>query len=562
MRKVPVLVVSLAAVTVLMGMPVSAATLFGNDLPGYKLKPGESGSNVFDLNDFFDSATATTISYTATGKGSVSGSIGSVFGETAPVVLTASWEATAGGETLKTNSVVKVTNFLIGNGPAFDDNNRIVGVDGNAAFVNGIVAGKSLASVKSLVGLLANGQAVTPGAVSGGASLVATVGQVAVQTLDTGLLKRTSALLQAGDGKGKATGSLGVTATLKADGSYTIATTKADFTAPAIVTFGSKAGSSVDGVSLLAAPATDLVLEAATFTAMPQGAPVVSYADGKLSISAKAGESVLLFANAAVKVGEDATISMDYQSDSTDGNVAVAAFDGAVGTEVSYFNPGQSFLAKGVVKNVALTFKPNSGNVFPALQVYGKSAINVTISKLSVIQAGPLTNYAMNPNAKKDLGVDGSFGATTGLKSDILGEGLAAFSTKTDNNFASPTGAGSIYLTGVGGKGWCNAWVQTSLSKGTAVAEAYVKRDGNANAGSAFVVIATDGVSPFASFVAGANVPTDKWLKVVASGTLGADAPMILCAVQAAGFNAFVDDLSLRIVKESDRFFDPVLLGL
>jgi len=566
MRKVPVLVLSLAAVTLLVGMPVSAATLFGNDLPGYKLKPGEAGNNVFDLNDFFDSASAATISYTASGSGSVSGSVGSVFGDSQPKVLTATWKAEAGGESITTNSVVKVTNFFIGGGPVFDDNNRIVGMDGGAAFVNGIVPGQKLSSVGKLVGMLAaGGSAVTPGGVSGGATLVATVGQVAVQTLDTGLLKRTSALLQAGDGKGKATGSLGITATLLADGTYSIATTKADFTAPAIVTFGSKAGSSVDGVSFLAAPATDLVLDLANFTQLPTGAPVVAAANGALTISCKAGESVLLFANAATKVtGAYATISMDYQIDSTDGNVAVAAFDGAVGTEVSYFNPGQGMLAKNVTKNVSLTIKPNStAGVIPALQVYGKSAVNATISRLSVVQAGPLANYAMNPNAKVDLKVDGSLASIAGWSKDILAQGGAApVANAANNNFASAAGAGSMYLAGIGGAGLSNAFVQTALSKGTASAECYVKRDGDAGANSAFVIIATDGTSPFASFVAGANVPTDKWLKVVASATLGADAPLILFAVQAAGLNVYVDDISLRIVKESDRFFDPVLLGM
>jgi len=566
MRKVPVLVVGLATVMFFVGMPVSAATLFGNDLPGYKLKPGETGDKAFDLEDFFDSATTATISYTAVSGGKVDGTYGSVFGDSKPNVLKATFQAQAGGETVALNSVVKVTNFLIGNGPVFDDNNRIAGMDGGAVFYNAIVPGKSLASVKALIGMLADGKTTTPAGVSGGASLVATIGQVSLQTLDIGLRKCSSAVLNGGDGKGKATGAAGITATLKVDGTYSIATTKADFTAPAIVTFGAKAGQSVDGVHFLAAPATDLTLDAASITPLPQGPPATyEFANGALTVTAAQGQYMLFFANAAVNVtGEYATIQVDYLSDSTAANVAAAAFDGALGTEVSYFNPGAANLATGVVKTVALTLKPNSGKVVPAFQVAnaGTAAIKVIISRVSVVQAGPLTNYAMNPNVKADLGVDGSVAKIDGWKADILAQGAAAPVAKTDNNFASPTGAGSVYLTGKGGKGLSNAYVAIPLGKGTAVAECYVKRDGDADAGSAFVLIATDGVSPFASFVAGASVPTDKWLKVVTSGTLSAAAATELFAVQAAGLNAFVDDISLRILEESDRYFDPILLGM
>jgi len=556
MRKVPVLtVVSLAALLGLMVVPVTAATLFGNDTPDIKLKVGDKADAAFDLDNFFDSATQATISYSASSPNTVDANgMATVFGAAAPSKLAASFTASAGGESVTVNSVVVVSNFLIGNGPAIDDNNRIAGLAGGNIFYNGIVSGGSASSVKALVGRLADGKAVSPAAVSGGAALVATIGEVSLITLDTGLRQRGSIVRNMGAGKAT---NAGLTATLNADGSYKLAATSA-FAAPVIVTLGVKAGPVADGVHLLAAPAVDLKFDAATLGSMPvAGAATVTFGNA-LSISAKAKEAVLVYANNPVTVGEYATISLDYQTDSTDINLAAIAFDGALAFQsVSYSNPGATNIEKGVVKNLAITVRSIAGKVIPALQVYANSGANVTISRLSVIKAGPLVDFALDPNA---VAVSDSLAKVDKWAGDVLGQQAKGPAANAANHFASAAGAGSMLLAGKGAVS--NAFITAALGKGTAVGECFVQRQGDADSGSAFTLIFTDGgANSFASFVPGASIPADSWLKVICTGTLSAPTTGFFVA-QAAGVNAAVDDVCIRIITDKDSYFDATLLGL
>jgi len=556
MRKVPVLtVVSLASLLVMTVMPVSAATLFGNDTPDIRLLPGTQGSSVFDLDDFFDSATQATISYTATGGSVDANGVASVLGSANPGTLTASFTASAGGETVTVNSKVQVSSFSIGNGAAIDDNNRLVGVSGGNVFYNGIVPGKSASSVKNLVGRLANGNAVTPSAVSGGAALVATIGSVSLATTDTGLRQRSSMLLASGAGKAT---SGGLTATLNADGSYKLSA-DSTFASPYVVTLGVKAGAGADGAQLLAAPATDIAFTATALSQLPvSGNPTVTIDTTGVAIAAKAGDAVMVYAAKTTAVGEYATISLDYTTDSTAINLAAIAFDGTLAFQnVSYSNPGAANLDKGVVKNLAITVRVTSGNVIPAFQVAASGAANVKISRLSVIKAGPLTDFALNPNATVVSDSLATLGTWAG---DVLGQKAVGPKTNTANHFASAAGANSMLL---GGKlGNSNAFITAALGKGTAVGECFVQRQGDADAGSAFTLIFTDGAAnAFASFVPGASIPTDSWQKVICTGTLSAPSTGFL-VVQAAGLNAVVDDVAVRVITDKDSYFDATLLGL
>jgi len=557
MRKVPVLTVaSLAMLLGLTVLPVCAATLFGSETPDIKLLPGAQGAGVFDLDDFFDSATSATISYTATGGSVDANGMVTVLGGQTAGKLTATFTASAGGESVSVNSVVQVSSFTIGNGPAIDDNNRLVGVSGGNVFYNGIVPGKSVSSVKNLVGRLAAGSAVSPGGVSGGAALVATIGQVNVAVTDTGLRQRSSVLLNSGVGKGTFGG---LTATLNADGSYKLATTAADFANPYVVTLGVKAGQGADGVHLLAAPATDLALTAATYGQLPvAGNAAVSFDATGIKVSAKANEAVLVYANNPVTVGDYATISVDYTTDSTAINLAAIAFDGALAFQsVSYSNPGATNLEKGVVKNIAITVRSNAGKVIPAFQLFASAPANVTISRLSVIKAGPLTDYAFDVNA---TAVSSDLSKLTGWAGDVLGQKAVGPVANAANHFASAAGAGSMLLAGKGAVS--NAFTQAALGKGTAVGECFVQKQGVADAGSAFTLIFTDGgANAFAAFVPGDSIPTDSWLKVICTGTLSAPSTGFFVA-QAAGVNALVDDVSIRIIVDKDSFFDATLLGL
>ena len=107
-----------------------------------------------------------------------------------------------------------------------------------------------------------------------------------------------------------------------------------------------------------------------------------------------------------------------------------------------------------------------------------------------------------------------------------------------------------------------NAFIQVGLVKGTNVAECWVQRVGDADAGAAFVLVLTDGAATTAqSFVDGAAVPTASWAKVCAVATLGAPGTNFLL-VQAAGLDALVDDVCVRVVDDKAEYFDAGLLGL
>lgn len=549
MKRMSILTVSLVALCGLLIAPVQAATTLATDTPDILLAPGTTGDDVFDLNDFFEPNAA---SYSAIG-GSVSGSMASVLGAAAPGMM----EAVFTGDGVEATSMVQVTDFMIGNGPAIDNNNRLAGVAGGNMFVNGIVPGTSVASMMAL-GLPEVGGGGTPGGVTGGAALIATIGQVTVSTAANGLIQRDSSVVASGAGSAA---SGGLTATLNADGSYSLAA-GANFAGAWVVTFGAQAGASAAGVHMLAAAANMVALEAAGWIVQPAGsepAATLNFAGGTLVVSAAAGTGNLLISSTPVTVGEYAIVSIDYSSNSAGVNVAAVAFDGALGPDtVAYTNPGGANIdGSGAMKNIALSVKSVAGAISPAFQVFngGASAATVTIHSVKVIHARPLPDYALNVNAKA---ANFGFADLTGWNGDVLGTGAGGPTASTSNNFASDT-PGAMALAGAGA--FANAGTMVTVGVGTVVGQCYVMRTSDAEAGSAFAFVLTDGVTNnLSTFVPGAAIPTDGWLKVICSGTQSVGMTAFFVA-QCAGFDGVVDDASVRIITDQDSYFDSVLLG-
>lgn len=358
MKKMSILAVSLLAVCGMIVAPTHAATVFATDTPDVKLAPGTTGDAVFDLNDYFDGAET----YTAVSGGSVTGSVATVFGQDAPGALT----ATFAGDGVEVSSTVQVTSFMIGNGPAIDNNNRLAGVPAGNIFFNGIVPGTSVGSAVAL-DLPEAGAGGSPGGVTGGAALVATIGQVAVDYAASGLRQRTSTLVASGDGVAAAGG---LTATLNADGTYSLAAA-ADFAGAWVVTFGANDGASADGVHLVAAPAVALdVATAANWLPQPPGTfPQANVAFGANGITVTAAKETgaLLISLVTVPVGDAATVEIEYTSDSAAVSIAAVAFDGPLGpTTVAYQNASGANIATGVKKAIALTIAANTDAISPA----------------------------------------------------------------------------------------------------------------------------------------------------------------------------------------------------
>lgn len=543
MKKMSILTVSVLALCGLLIAPVQAATVFATDTPDVMLAPGQSGDNIFDLDDFFDGAD----SYSATGGSVNADGVASVFGAATPGTLEASF---TGGDVTVTSTVV-VSDVMIGNGPAIDNNNRLAGVPGGNVFVNGIAPGSSVGSAMAL-DLPAGGGGGTPGGVTGGAALVATIGQVSLSTAPTGLRVRESSQVASGAGEVSAGG---LTATLNADGTYTLAAGD-NFEGAWIVTFG--AGSV--GVHMLAAQATEIALEQANFIVQPAGtapAATLNFAGGQLTVNAGAGAGNLLIASAPVPVGEYAIVSLDYSANAA-ANIAAVAFDGALGPDtVAYTNPGGANIdTSGAVKNIALSVRSTAGSINPAFQVFSAAGATVTIHSFKVIHARPLPDYALNVNAEA---YSNDLATIAGFNGDVLGAGAGGPTQSTANNFTAAT-AGAMALAGAGA--FANAGTSVSVGAGTVVGECFVQRSGAAEAGSAFAFVITDGVTNnLSTFVPGAAVPENGWLKVICAGTQSTDLNGLL-VVQCAGFNGAVDDISVRVIADQDAYFDATLLGI
>jgi hypothetical protein len=546
MRKVQVLT-SLVAALAMLSAPVFADTLFASDPPDVQLAPGATADNSFDLNDFFDSS-AGAVSYTAAG-GSVSGSMASVFGLSNPGVTTASFTGTDGSASLTVSSDVYVSNFALGNAPAVDNNNRLAGVAGGNTFYNGLVPGSSISSSMAISGLPAGGGGtpggVTGGGVTGAAALIATIASVDVVTNEVTGLRSRVVNGSIATGAGSASQGNGVSATINADGSYSI-TAGAGISGAQIVTLGARSGDSVDAFHVLAAKATDIAPASLT------GLSGETLTNGALTVAA--GQATLLI-GPAVATTPDTTVVLNYTLSTTAGaTLAVVGFDGALdGSTVSFSNATGAQLQAGAVKSLVVSMT-SGGSVVPGLQLAngGSAPITVTVNRLAVVDAGPVTDYAVNVNGKA---LANDLSTAAGMLPDIAASGAAPAVVDAANNFASAAGSGSWALNGAAGV--ANGSLQATLPAGTVTAEAYVQGGG---AGTFAMVITTPGQNSITAFKPGASLPSAGWEKVSVSGNLSQAAASFI-TVQAAGFNAKVDDLSVRVVKDAANHFDSALLG-
>ncbi|RJP25401.1 MAG: hypothetical protein C4527_17175 [Candidatus Omnitrophota bacterium] len=540
MKKMSILTVSMVVLCGLVVAPTYAATVFATDTPDIVLAPGTSGDAVFNLNDFFDGAA----SYTATGGSVNAAGVATVFGQAAPGKLTATF--TGGG--VSVSSTVQVSNFMIGNGPAIDNNNRLAGVAAGNIFFNGIAPGSSVNSAVALTLPAAGAGGGTPGGVTGGAALIATIGQVKLDVAPSGLRVRTSSVVASGAGAASAGG---LTATLNANGSYTLAAAS-NFEGAWIVTFGASDGASADGVHLLAAPAVAVGLgNAAGFVVMPPGSfagVTPTFAASGITVNAPQNQGALVISAAPIAVSGQCTVELEYMSNSANVTVAAVAFDGALGPDtVAYANQSGANIAVNQKKIVAVALDSKSGGVSPAFQVFnsGSAAATVTISALRVVKAGPIVDYAMNVNAV--------------AYQDAL-DSIAGWSA-IQGGSAPAAAAGGMALNGAGG--FANGMMMVACPAGTIVGEAYVKRTGAAAAGSAFAIVVTDGaINNMSTFVPGASISESGFTRVICSGTNSAATAVNFFVVQCAGFNGTVDSVAVRVVNEKDSYFDATLLGI
>jgi hypothetical protein len=350
-----------------------------------------------------------------------------------------------------------------------------------------------------------------------------------------------------------ATGS-GLTPTLNANGSYSVAA-GAGFSGAWMVTLGASDGAgSKDAVHLLAAEA--VAVDMAGFTAIAAGSlSAGTYANGTFTMAAGQGTLAVGAPIAVGAPGDVVTLTLDYNATAT-GNIAAVLFDGGVDpSNLGYTNPGGGNVAVGETKSLSMSMVTNTGTVVPAVQVAaGAAATTVSISNLAVVKAGPVTDYALNPNA---TAFANSASSLAGWNSDLLAQGAVAATVDGDNNFASADGAGSLKLAGAGGV--AQAWQQVAVPAGTVVAECYAKALGAVDAGGFFALALTDGAAMDAEAFVGA-IGTS-WTKVIAVGTPAAAGSAFL-VVQAAGLDALVDDICVRVVDEPAGAADLSLLGM
>jgi hypothetical protein len=373
------------------------------------------------------------------------------------------------------------------------------------------------------------------------------------------LYVRSSSVLGAGSANG-------LTATLQGNGSYTLAAS-ANFVGPVVVTLGAASGDSADAVHVLAAKATKVALAAGVVAMGPDGGPAASiaYANGNATITAAPGEGLLVISPAAIQTGMYATVSLNFNSSSSDASLAVVAFDGAIAANTLAYNlvKGAGTVQANASKNLAVTALLKSGSVLPGFQVFNPTAaaITVTISNLTVSNAGPLADYALNPNAKGSLSIASDLTAVSGLvgfdqnpadQYTVVG-GVA----DGDNNFLSPAGAGCMKLVASGTEIANSGILPATIDTGTYVAECFVKKV--ASNGGTFFLVVTDGLNESYTKIATDAIGTG-WEKVINTGSGVAGQTFVV--VQSLDATVLVDDLSVRLVADSEKFIDLGLLGL
>ena len=518
MRKVPVL--TMVGLLLVLCMPVQAATVNAS-VPDIQMGVGATTS--FDVSDMVIGDPAVT-------GGAITDGVLEVFGSDAAGML----ELVVGDDT----SVVSV-------GPT-------VGYPG--LLLIPLMSGDSAEGSIALPDL--GGGGGTPGGGTPSGALVVTVGSLGLDVGGNGLRSRV-----AGEGSG-------VDAALNPDGSYSI--TEAGLAGDAVVTLGVDLGASASGVHINVASANPVAIDAASMMAMPAGtlAQVDPVYGGSAALTVAPGQGTLLVGLSAIAVGDpgdEVTLQVDYSADAVDGiTVAIIGFDaadlGGLGTAgLAYSNAGAPQIQAGD-GTLSVSFTSGTGMVIPGLQVACGAAAGggtVTLSNLMVISAGALTNYALNPNAKADLPIDGSMASLDGWMPDLIASGAAAPVASDENNFESAAGSGAMLLAGAADH--ANAATQVSVGAGAIALECYAMAVGGE--GQLALVLTGGGGADVEIFAPAAVLSSDGFGKLTVGTELAADAAAFF-VVQAAGADVVVDDISVRIVDDISAFFDNSLLGL
>lgn len=311
----------------------------------------------------------------------------------------------------------------------------------------------------------------------------------------------------------------GLTFTLNEDGSYSIYADAAFDGVSTVVV-----GAAGEGTRLLAAAATAVELPKMEITVAPGAADLVIGAE----------------AVAAGEAGDGVTVQATYNA-SGPATIAIIGFDGGIaGNTVNYANQAAGDVAAGVDKSIATSFTTLTGSVVPAVQVYngGDADVTVVVSDVVVVKAGSVVDYALE---------QGSVEVGDAFAADLLGNAPGAV-TEID---------GGVNLAGSGGAS--NAYATIALGAGTSKASATVAADG-ADAASTLVLIMTNGVSEFASFVPGSSLAGGVDISIAA--TYSAAQPVVYLLAQAAGFDADVTNIQVMNVADASAVNDLASLGL
>lgn len=543
MKRLPILALGGAMALCVFSGAALAETIEANDTPDIVLPIGpggtEMGENAFDLGDFFSSDENAVVP-TVDGPVTVTDGVVSI-----PSQATAGeGEATftAGAEVATTN--IYYSDFLIQDRP--NAGNLFAGMSAPNFLLQGIVPGSS---VSGSIGELPADGGTSPsgsdgGSPSGGATLIAKIGEMSLSEGVTGL--RTRVIGEVGDSVG------GLSVSLDASGAYTISA-GASFDGPAVVSLGAQSGASTDVVQLIAAPAVNVDL------ASGWGSNVQSIA------FAANGAANLIFGPSVAAPGDTVTLVMTYTTTTTDIALALIGFDGGLNGNMIYFtNPKNGSLAAGETGTLILTMSSTQANVTCALQVTpGATAGTVSVKSLKVLNSPALTSLAVNPNAKIDMGVDGSMadGLAGWSLFEASGPGSStAAALNADDNFATMTSAGSALLDG-SAKPSNILNIMGGISAGVISVESYIKKV-SGDAGVYLMLIDDGGVANSVAASRDAASIASTWQKIEVSTAVSNSGATFVVGQASGGLATLVDDFSLRVWADGETFFDGRLAGL
>ena len=502
-----------------------AGALTATDPPDIALLPGTPLTGAFDLNDY------------VVGGAMAAGNVVDIAGSAAVGATDESYTITVGADSVTVGNKVKVSNFLVANGPAIDG----LASPGANPFVNVLRPDVAASSVAALVGDVGGGTGGTPGAVTGPAWAI-TMANVSEGYQD-GLRVRSSSLIAGPAGPSLSAG--GLTAEIDAAGNYTL-TADSSFGGPVVVTFVSSGPGGVDGASVLAA------------ASVPVGADY-SVNDAPRTVSALDFYPVVTVSG-PVTVSVDCTANAGVQ-------VALAVLDapgGAPTGDLAYVNP----LATGSMMTLSVTYNSAGGSIMPAVQAAGGSA---TFSNLAISAAPAIPDLAIGANAvdlaqvTASLGagaaIDGNFNAVADVAAafPISPNGAAGTPGLSSENNSGASG-GSIAL-GEADAGFDNITVVALASApGNVKAQLWAKGTGHLD----LVMIQLGAAGQQTAIGNQGGIAAANWAPVSCSGQL-IDAGTLLVVAQGVGGgdgSVLIDDLTVTQVQDLDAYFDADLLGL